>query len=67
MARVIRIRSTDDLSVPQAARLLGVSRPTCYAWAWKGKLPVREVAGRLVAKRADVERLKAQLESPTAA
>jgi hypothetical protein len=45
----------DALSIPQAARVIGVSRHTAYIWALSGRLPARQLAGRYVVRREDAE------------
>lgn len=47
------------LSVAEASRRLGVSRPTVLAWAGKGQLVVEVIAGRPVVTRASVEQHQA--------
>jgi excisionase family DNA binding protein len=51
-------RKTDDqyISVAEAARQLGVSRPTVLIWAGKGELDVDVIAGRPVVTRESVEK-----------
>lgn len=54
------IRANDEvLSMPQAARELGVSRYTAYVWAVSGRLPAREIAGRYVVRRVDLDEFRA--------
>lgn len=58
------IRSDDPIvSIPEAARILEVSRQTACAWAGNGRLPARLTAGRYVAKLGDVVELKRKLAS----
>jgi excisionase family DNA binding protein len=50
----------DFITVPEAARELGVSRQRAYVLARRGKLgPVVVVGGRLLVRRADVQRRRA--------
>jgi excisionase family DNA binding protein len=48
------------MSVPAAARALGVTPPTVIAWAFKGRLVHTRVAGRTVVSRESVEKLIAE-------
>jgi len=43
--------SPATLSVPEAAQLLGVSRPTAYRWAAQGHLPTLRLGGRVLVLR----------------
>lgn len=49
----------ETLSVPQVARELGISRARVYVLAVGGRLLAREIAGRLIVRREDLERFKA--------
>lgn len=50
----------DLITATQAARRLGVARPTVVLWAGKGRLGGEIVAGVPFIKRADVERVLAE-------
>ena len=43
------------MSVPAAARRLGVTPPTAKMWAYEGRLRYAAVAGRMVIERASVD------------
>lgn len=45
------------LTVPEAAKVLGVHVQTAYLWAHRGDLPVIRIGGRLLVKRAELERM----------
>lgn len=45
------------LTVPEAAALLGVHPQTAYVWARRGDLPVLRLGGRLLVKKAELERM----------
>jgi excisionase family DNA binding protein len=49
----------DEMSVAEAAALLGVQRETVYQAIARGALAAREAAGRKVVRRSDVERYAA--------
>jgi predicted DNA-binding transcriptional regulator AlpA len=54
------IAPTDELlTLPQVARELGITRPTAAMWAARGYFPSREIAGRTVVRRADLDAFKA--------
>jgi predicted DNA-binding transcriptional regulator AlpA len=54
------IRPTDELlDMPRVAAALGVSRPTAALWCWQGKLPAREIMGRLYVRKVDVDAFNA--------
>jgi excisionase family DNA binding protein len=47
-------------SVQDAAKYLGVSRPTIYRWSKEGKLPIYKIAdGVARVKKEDIEQLMA--------
>ena len=54
------------VTIPEAARRLGVARPTVYRWMDEGKLDaVRDAAaGRTLVVRDDVERLVRESPEP---
>ena len=52
------MRSTDVMSIQQAAEFLGKSRPTIYRWVQKGKLLSIKFGGQYYILKSDVERLK---------
>lgn len=54
--------NSDLVSTLEAAAILGVSRTTAWSWMIRGRLRSREVAGRFVALRSDVEQLRAELD-----
>ena len=45
------------LNVPEAARLLGISRTTAYALAKSGRLPTIRLGKRILVPRQALERL----------
>lgn len=51
----------EEITIPAAARLLGVSRNTCLNWAYRQLLPARRVGRTYIVPRAAVLQLKAQL------
>jgi hypothetical protein len=58
------ITDTDDvITLAQAARIVGRSHGTAWAWAIRGKLPAQEIAGRFLVRRSDAERLARELEA----
>jgi excisionase family DNA binding protein len=50
------------LTVPEAARLLGINRNTAYLLAARGELPVLRLGGRVLVVRAALERMLAGAE-----
>jgi excisionase family DNA binding protein len=50
------------LTVPEAARLLGINRNTAYLLAARGKLPILHLGSRVLVVRAGLERLLAGAE-----
>ena len=58
---------TDDRltwTVPEAARLLGISKDTAYEAARRGDLPVRMIGRRLLVPRAALLRLLDEAHAP---
>lgn len=55
------IVSTEYMSLSSAARRLGISRPTIYAWIQKGLLTRYVVGDEARILRAEVERLVAHV------
>ncbi len=51
------------MTVPQAARRLGVSRATAFRWARAGVLPAQRVGKLLLVTREDVEGLRPRVLS----
>jgi hypothetical protein len=49
------------VTLPQVARELGITRATAKVWALSGRFRAREVAGRTVVRRADLEEFKASI------
>jgi excisionase family DNA binding protein len=45
------------LSVPEAAKILGVHVQTAYVMARRGDIPVLRLGGRLLVKRLELERM----------
>jgi excisionase family DNA binding protein len=45
------------LTVPEAAKVLGVSVQTAYTLANRGDIPVLRLGGRLLVKRLELERM----------
>lgn len=60
------IQPEDELlSLPEAARLLGVVPLTARVWVLRGKLPGRDIGhGRFIVRRADVDAYLAGQGSP---
>jgi len=62
------VKSTSDesltLSVPEAARLLGIGRNTAYEAVKTGQLPSVKIGNRVLVPRAALERM---LSAPQAA
>jgi len=57
---------TPTVTVPVAAKLLGVSRPTAYEAVAAGTIPAVRIGRRLVVPVAALRRLLALDESPVA-
>lgn len=51
--------SDELLTLPQVARELGITRSTARVWALRGLFPAREIAGRTVVRRDDLDTFKA--------
>lgn len=51
------------LTLPNAARALGLSRPTLYKMAERGDAQFVRLAGRTLMRRAEVERIAATAET----
>lgn len=45
------------LTVPEAAKILGIHVQTAYVWARRGDIPAIRLGGRLLVKRAELERM----------
>lgn len=45
------------LTIPEAARVLGIHPQTAYVWAARGDIPVLKIGGRLLVKRLELERM----------
>jgi len=54
----ISFKSTDILSISEAAKSLGVTRVTLYRWIDKGKIQSLMFGGYRAIARSEVERLK---------
>lgn len=50
------------LTVEEAGRLLGVSRPTAYLLAKNGKIPVLRLSRRLVVPKAALEKMLSEVK-----
>lgn len=46
------------LALRAAAREIRMSANTLYAWAIRGRIPARKVAGRFVIRRGDLDAIK---------
>jgi excisionase family DNA binding protein len=46
------------LTTTQAARELGISRLTLVLRCYRGEIPFRQVPGRILLRRADIDRVK---------
>lgn len=55
------MRETLTVSIPEAARMLGVSKNLAYAAAARGEIPTIKVGHRVLVPRAALDRL---LNSP---
>ena len=55
----ITFKSTDILSISEAAKQLGITRMTLYRWIDKGKVQSLMFGGYRAIPVAEVERLKA--------
>ncbi|MBT9140974.1 MAG: putative DNA-binding proteinA [Dehalococcoidia bacterium] len=53
----VKEKETLVLSVPEAGRLLGLSRATAYALANSGELPCLRLGRRLIVPKAALEKL----------
>jgi len=56
----ITFRSTDILSISEAAKELGVTRVTLYRWIDKGKIQSLLFGGYRAIPKTEVERLKGE-------
>ena len=45
------------MSIPEAARLLGISRNFCYEMARQGEIPVIRLGNRILVPRAALEKM----------
>lgn len=55
----------EELSLPRAAKLIGVSRQTAYLWVLTHRVAARKVAGRYVVTRGEVARIVEQRATGT--
>ena len=63
MLRATTIHPGDELvTLPEAARIIGVSPPTLKLWAFAGRLPAQKAGRVLFFRRADVEAYRATRE-----
>jgi len=61
MLRAPVIAPHDELqTLPEAARVLGVSPPTLRLWAYQQRLPARRIGRMTYFRRADVEAYRAE-------
>ncbi len=51
----MRIQLDDYVTVPEAARIRGVSRQAVYKWCTKWGLRSKDVLGRLMVRKTDLE------------
>lgn len=63
---LVRKPAADVLAytVPEAGRLLGISRNSAYDAAARGELPIVKIGGRLIVPRVALERLLAGAGKP---
>jgi len=54
------------MSVPEAAKLLGISRLKAYEYCRRGELPSIRLGGRVLVPRQALERLLASANKPAA-
>lgn len=50
------------MSVAEASRMLGVSRPTIYRWDENGRLKIYRIGGIPKVKKTDVEKILQEAE-----
>ncbi len=55
------MEDSEFVSLPEAAKTLGISRATAYTWALAGRIPAQLIAGRYAVRRRDLSRLQATL------
>ena len=59
-SRGIMIQTDDLVSVQEAARILGLSRPTVYHWINRKKILSCRLGGTLYVLRSEIERILQQ-------
>lgn len=52
------------VTVAQAGRLLGISRPTAYMLANQGKLPCLRLGHRLLVPKCQIQRMLENIQQP---
>jgi len=55
------MQDCEYVSLPQAAKELGVSRATAYTWALAGRIPAKLIAGRYAVSREQLDAVKPAL------
>jgi predicted site-specific integrase-resolvase len=61
MSRALTLGADDELlGIGEVAREAGVSRAAAYTWALSGRIPARNVAGRLIVRRRDLDAARAR-------
>ena len=53
-------RASQDATLPEVARALGISRGTAWVWAIRGAIPARMCGGRFLVSRRALRRLVAR-------
>lgn len=53
-----KVNGEEEVSLPEAALEIGVTRQTGYIWALTGRMKARKLAGRYVVTQNEVARVK---------
>ena len=53
-------RDEELVTLPRAAKEIGISRASAYTWALAGRIPARRIAGRYVITRAELKAVVAR-------
>jgi len=54
----VTVRTDDLLTIPQAAKIIGVSRITAWDWVQTGRLPSMRIGGRALVTKQTAEAMK---------
>ena len=49
--------SAATLTIPDAARMIGISRNSCYEAARRGELPILKIGNRILVIRSQLEKM----------